>query len=328
MRFCRATNAGSPFIFGQPDARQTAVLAGVLCAARSGRHLPSTLYIRYVVVTADPVFVPYKKSGFAHPKCYLSVTRGCSQKISQEHYISEALLHKIERHNSTIDVCGLSWLPKEHLRSIGKSSLTSGVLCTDHNSALSGFDSEIAKFIDAIFSIDQDFQSDAPTGYTRTIDGTHIERWILKMLVGLVESGQIKQKSGAPFQYKKKCLELICSASARWPTGWGLYAAKPMGQIYHSSSLELLPKHNAATGELLAVALKLNGFEMNFLMQKPENSQSVGVHRPQSMLFKKANITSAIQFNWPGHKTGTSVTYAHSGVYSGPAPTHDLPRAD
>ena len=58
-------------------------------------------------MTADPVFVPFKKSGFEHPKCYLSAAKGCSNKISQEHYISEALLHKIERHNSTIDVCGL-----------------------------------------------------------------------------------------------------------------------------------------------------------------------------------------------------------------------------
>ena len=279
-------------------------------------------------MTVKPVFVPFKKSGFAHPKCYLSGTKGCSDKISQEHYISEALLHKIERHNSTIDVCGLSWLPKEHLKSIGKSSLTSGILCTDHNSALSGLDSEIARLVDAIFSIDQDFQSDTPRGHACTIDGTHIERWILKMLVGLIESGQIKQKSGAPFQYKGKCLELICSASARWPFGWGLYAAKPVGQIFHSSSLELLPKHNPATGELLAVALKLNGFEMNFLMGKPDHPEGFGVHRPQSMVFEKAGITSIIRFTWPGHKAGPSVTYAHSGVYSGPAPTHDLPRAD
>lgn len=279
-------------------------------------------------MTADPVFVPYKKSGFAHPKCYLSVTKGCSEKISQEHYISEALLHKIERHNSTIDVCGLSWLPKEHLKSIGKSSLTAGVLCTDHNSALSGFDSEIAKLVDAIFSIDKDFQNDTPQGCAYTIDGTHIERWILKMLVGLVESGQIKQKSGAPFQYKKKCLELICSASARWPLGWGLYAAKTTGQIYHSSSLELLPKHDPATGELLAVSLKLNGFEMNFLMGKPDQPKGFGVPRPQSMLFEKSGVTSSIRFEWPRHKAGPSVTYSHSGVYSGPAPSHDLSRAD
>ena len=91
-----------------------------------------TLCIRDVAVIADPVFVPHKKGGFSHPKCYLSATKGCSEKISQEHYISEALLNSIERHNSTIDVCGLSWLPKEHLKSIGKSSLTAGILCTTH----------------------------------------------------------------------------------------------------------------------------------------------------------------------------------------------------
>ena len=279
-------------------------------------------------MTTSPVFVPYKQCGFAHPKCYLAATKGCSEKISQEHYISEALLHKIERHNSTIDVCGLSWLPKERLKSIGKSSLTARMLCTGHNSALSGLDSEIAKLVDAIFSVDEDFRSNAPKSHSYKIDGSHVERWILKMLVGLVESGQIKQKSGVPFQYKQKCLKLICAASARWPSGWGLYAARPNGQIYHSSSLELLPKHSPATGELLAVAVTLNGFEMNFRMERPDYSKDFGAHRPQSMLFKKGGITSSIQFEWPGHKAGTSITYTHSGVYSGPAPTHDLPRAD
>jgi hypothetical protein len=275
-----------------------------------------------------PVFIPYKKTGFAHPKCYLSLTKGCSDKISGEHYISENLLNKIEKQNSTIDVCGLSWLPKEHLKSLGKSSLTAKILCTEHNSNLSGLDSEIGELIEAISSIDLEFQSNEPTGRFYSVDGTYIERWILKTLVGMTESRQIKQKSGEPFKYKKKCLELICSAEARWPLGWGLYAAKPQGQIYHSSSFELLPKHNPSNGELLAFALKFNGFEMNFLMGKPDNSLEFGVHRPNKIIFEKEGVKSEIEFNWQKHKVGPPIMYLHSGTYSGPAPTHDLPRVD
>lgn len=274
-----------------------------------------------------PVYIEKKKAGNSNPKCYLSDMKGCSDKISKEHYISKNLLDKIEKQNRTIDICGLSWLPKECLKSIGKASLASNILCTHHNSKLSGLDVEIGNFFDAIFCIDKGFVNDSSTNHTYQIDGTYIERWVIKTILGMVESNQIVQKSEAGFHYNKKCLDLMCNPSQRWPLGWGLYFSnRNSGVTHHSSSLELIPKHNAGNGELLELGLKFNGFEMNFLMRRPDHVNSFGIHRARKMIFTKGALNSEIHFNWRGHKVGQDVSYSYAGKYSGLSPDHNLPR--
>lgn len=276
---------------------------------------------------SQPIFIPSKPTGYAHPKCYLSRTNGCTTKITGEHCISHNLLNKIEKQSKTINVVGLSWLPKDQLTSIGKKSLVSNVLCEQHNSDLSPLDSAIGDLVEAIGAIDAEYLKSNPVGRNYIVDGAHIERWTLKTILGLVKSEQIKQRSGEPFGLKAKCLELLCSPIARWPLGWGLYVATPESKVYHSSSFELLPQHHPETGELLALGLKFNGIAMNFLMGKPEKSTAFGIHRPSKLIFEKGPIKSDIAFNWNARKAGPEVIYSHAGVYSGPSPDHSLPRA-
>lgn len=271
---------------------------------------------------ATPVFIPFKKEGYAHQKCYLAKTNGCSTKITGEHCISHNLLNKIEKQNKTIDVVGLSWLPKEQLTSIGKKNLVSNVLCEQHNSVLSPLDAAVGHLVEAIGAIDADLLSTAPSGLTFQVSGADVERWVLKTLFGLVHSGQIKTQSGTPFLLKPKCLELLCNPAVRWPLGWGLYVATPATKIFHSSSLELIPHHNSATNEMLSLGLKFNGIEMNFLMGRPDHTGVFGVHRPRQLIFKKGEIQSTISFDWHGRKAGKDVSYLHAGAYSGPAPDH------
>ena len=156
----------------------------------------------------------------------------------------------------------MSWLPKEQLTSIGKASLVSNILCAQHNSDLSPLDSCIGNLVDAIGGIDTEFIKPQPIALSYPVNGAEVERWLLKALFGLVKSRQIQQRNGEPFTIKAKCLELLCSPHVRWPLGWGLYVALPQAKIFHSSSFELLPKHNLETGELLALSLKFNGIEM------------------------------------------------------------------
>ena len=273
---------------------------------------------------SKPVYIPSKPSGYAHAKCYLSHTNGCSTKITGEHCISHNLLNKIEKQNKTIDVVGLSWLPKDQLTSIGKKNLVSNVLCYQHNSDLSPLDSAIGDLVEAIGSIDAEYQSVSPVGRNYPVDGAHVERWVLKTVLGLVKSGQIKQRSGEPFGLKSKCLELLCLPAARWPLGWGLYVATPTGKVHHSSSFELLPQHNPETGELLAIGLKFNGIAMTFLMGKPGQQAAFGVRRPSKLIFEKGAVKSEIVFSWPARRAGPTITLSHAGVYSGPSPDHHL----
>lgn len=276
---------------------------------------------------SKPVYVPFKKNGNAHPKCYLGETKGCSEKISGEHCISHNLLNKIEKSNHTIDIAGLRWLPPDHVRSIGKARLVANVLCANHNEELSGLDAIVGDFVDAVSTVDDEFKKDAPKDLRYTVDGSGLERWALKTLIGLVESQQIRQESGQPFSYDSLCLRLLCLPGERWPLGWGLYAAIPDGHVYHSASFELTPQFDPGTGKILALALKFNGIGMRLVIGKADNPGSIGIHRPSALVFKKGTVTAVVQMSWNKVKPGSPVVYSHVGTYRGTAPGHDLPRA-
>ena len=169
-----------------------------------------------------PTYIQFNKAGFSNKKCYLSVTKGCSNNISREHCISESLLNSLSKDKKTIDLCGLSWLPKKELRAIGKSRLVSKVLCAKHNSELSGLDLGIYEFADAIENINQIINKKNQSPLSYILNGEILERWILKTMVGLIESKQITQKNGKPYLYKSNCIKLICLPRHRWPVGWGL----------------------------------------------------------------------------------------------------------
>lgn len=260
--------------------------------------------------------------GYAHPKCYLSHTNGCDTKITGEHCISHNLLNKIESVNKTVDVIGLSWLPKDQMTSVGKKALVSNVLCYKHNSELSPLDSAIGTLVEAISRIDAAFLEPDPAALHFKIDGDLVERWIIKTALCLVYSGQIKLKTDAPYVVKPECGSLLCVPHARWPDGWGLYVARPAGKIYHSSSFEIMPKHDPATGELAALGLKLNGIEMNFLMGRPDHRGSFGEQRPAALVFRKGDLRSTIEIRWPRRKAGKAMLLTHQGSYTGPSPDH------
>lgn len=273
---------------------------------------------------SSSVYIRSMPTGYQHQKCYLAHTNGCSTKITGEHCISHNLLNKIERLNKTIDVVGLSWLPTDQLTSIGKKALVSNVLCSQHNSNLSPLDDSIGQLVEAISAIDAEFVKADAKALRFQVDGSAVERWIVKTVLGLVNSGQIKQQSGIPFNTQPKCLELLCVPHARWPTGWGLYVSTPAAKMYHSSSFELLPTHDPDTGKLLTLDLKFNGIQMHFLMGKPDDPALLGVHRPQALKFLKGSTTSIIELSWPRRKAGRTVVLRHTGTYVGDSPDHSF----
>lgn len=262
------------------------------------------------------VNIPFMKNGYAHPQCYLAETNGCSKKISKEHYISKSLLDQIEKQNAKIDIAGLTWIPREQYKSVGKASLTSKMLCQKHNSALSPIDGAICEFTRAISAIDADFLNEQPEGLVCNVDGRYVERWILKTLIGMVTSKQFKES----LSYKNKCSKLLCSPTARWPKHWGLYVAPPSTTNYHSSSFELVPKYNPSNGCVLLIELGFKGLMMNFAMGKPGNPEMLGIFRPNRMMFQKGDCRSQIRFEWGGRKTGPDVIYTHVGTYKGHGP--------
>ena len=282
---------------------------------------------RYAVKVTLQMFIKNNKTGFKHEKCFLNSRRDCSSKISREHYISSKLLNVIERKNKTIDVAGLSWLSKEKIKSIGKANLVSNILCTKHNSDLSDLDSSIGKFVEYLSEIDKNFQTETSSELNYEVNGREIEQWILKTILGLIHSGNIQQSNGKQYTFNEKLIVLLCEPSKRWPLGWGLYVSIPKDKIHHSNSFEIIPMSNRESGEILAVQVKFNGFEMTLCLGKPDIPALFGVFRPTSLVFTKENIVSKITIKWPVRNKGESVTFCQIGTYAGLAPTHNIDRA-
>src|SRR5713226_963343 len=112
-------------------------------------------------------------------KCWASCLGGCSNKISREHTVTQAMFLDKE-----IEVSGMPWCVEP--KKVGLANLTAKVLCAVHNSALSPVDQEAVKFAEALresFRLLQVRHSLKPRRWTVEkfhIDGPRTERWLLK----------------------------------------------------------------------------------------------------------------------------------------------------
>lgn len=118
-------------------------------------------------------------------KCWASALGGCSEKTSREHYVSQSLWT-----GTSIHVQGLPWCGAEG-KTIGLGSATAHLLCTQHNSDLSGLD-DAAKVAFVALRDASELSNNrtkiAPRKWMvqRTdVDGLALERWFLKTSLNL-----------------------------------------------------------------------------------------------------------------------------------------------
>ena len=118
-------------------------------------------------------------TNYSHQKCYAHGTNNCSQKISGEHIISNNILEQFE-HNKTVKLSGHPWIESQSFNLLSRNSLVSNILCTDHNSALSPYDSEAGKLFKCIKDFDENFNNENPKQEKLILNGEFIEKWMLK----------------------------------------------------------------------------------------------------------------------------------------------------
>ena len=137
---------------------------------------------------------PQPLTGHAHPKCYMRSTNNCSTKISGEHYVSGTILAEF----GNLRTSGLPWFGPGETR-VGINSLTSNILCTRHNSALSPLDIEgkrmLAAIRDGINHVGR--KSLSTRTLFRIVSGEAFELWGLKTLMGLL-TANVARTEGAP----------------------------------------------------------------------------------------------------------------------------------
>jgi hypothetical protein len=268
--------------------------------------------------SAANVNPPGPKSGIQHPQCYAKDDCNCSSNISDEHFISRNMLKEIELKN-TVKVAGMSTQPPATFQKIPLPKFAYPVLCARHNNALSPLDERMGRLSKFIRSVDHAFSKTnkvfAKPVYL-DISGLDVERWILKCILGLVSSGNLKGQT-----LKPECLELLYRR-IKWPADWGLYFRQPPAgdPSYHSDSFLIETGKIPESGLILTVTVAIRGFAMCLCLGKPSNPATFGLWHPDALVLKKGTSETAVCFDWEAPPSGQAFICNHAGTYDGPPP--------
>lgn len=124
-------------------------------------------------------------TGLVTKRCYAAAYEDCDGgAATREHWITEKLLERIKYDGTGLLVEGLSWA--DGPRAGDTDLVASRVLCERHNNMLGDLDNTIVGLHDAWLGA-----AEGRTG-TTTLKGDLVERWAIKVLVGMVTSGAVR----------------------------------------------------------------------------------------------------------------------------------------
>lgn len=224
--------------------------------------------------------------------CWAECIGGCNGGISREHVVSKSLFQSTALH-----VKGFPWC-KDDFRTVGIESLTSKILCQNHNNNLSQLDNEASNLFNAIReycrleSVRKNTTSLARISRSATlVNAKLLERWFLKTLLNLSLSrdyyigpiGKIK---------KEVSLDLvqICYGTKPFESAAGMYAAANPGMLLESSdTLNFAPL--LRDERVLGGFFEFRGFRffLNLMpddLPKMSNFQSLDVNWKQASLLR------------------------------------------
>lgn len=265
-----------------------------LCLCGSGRLLcDCCLAVRCNTTPAGSA------TGHAHPSCFARELRDCSTTISREHYISQSVLGLFS--GSRLMVSGFPWISKGEERQVSPTSLTGKVLCKRHNEALSVLDTVAYKFFQ-FFTSEWTRKSKVEVYLTR---GNDLERWLLKMLCGLVASGNavLNGQRLSGWTPSREWLRILFGTKdVEFPAGLhcivGNYRAAPKSFYAHPVFTEL-------AGHPIALVFTVEGIGFLLAMEtlpSMRESNSTGAmvkYRPMALQLCEGDLTREAHFGWP-----------------------------
>jgi hypothetical protein len=243
-----------------------------------------------------------RTNGTALGNCYLADLNGCSDKISREHLISEAVLRVIRK--DELVASGLPWMKEGEIK-IGLNTVVGKCLCTSHNSMLSPLDAEAAKFFRAMEECDLHRSGEAKLFL---FSGHDIERWLLKTLAGFGSTRNFANKGERLPGSFHPLISISCMLQdvSSWPATAGLYYTQKLGEPLLRGDHFWMAPLSTPSEELAGMLVSIQGFEFTFLavptQANPELARKSGVYRPQRMVFKMPEVTNVIELPWEDGK--------------------------
>ena len=163
--------------------------------------------------------------------CYAESLGDCQRPLTNEHPLSSTVLQLLTGNGNSVGVSNHNWQrDKKMIQHVGVGSLTTRVLCRRHNGALSPLDTFARKFIVAQMAQMEHVRSGLPVANHWLFNGQNLEKWMLKVLCGIIAGGYAPGSDSAiDWTPPTSWLNLIFGAD-KFPSGCGLY--RPRGPKY------------------------------------------------------------------------------------------------
>lgn len=252
---------------------------------------------------------------FSNQRCYANMLNDCSEKLSDEHYLSKSILEQLSGDGWSVEVEGLAWQAKDIKKKVAVSALVSKILCEKHNQALSGLD-----------SIAQHFFKTITQGYVDTVQGTDtshdislfnghdIERWMLKTLIGLCYSGNAPSQTGKIEDWTPdiRWIEILFQGKP-FPNRWGIYCPAKLGhKIQETGAIgfnAITNIHDGIDGGIIDIKSTRFILVMANLPQDLKHTILDGhIHRPDELVQLGRSHRTHLLLGWEQRGTGGSIT--------------------
>lgn len=219
--------------------------------------------------------------------CFLEGCGRCEGGLSREHYISKTILEKMAG-GKNILVGGFPWQDEKTLRSVGINSLVTNSLCRRHNAALANLDAEAGRLFSVFDGADK---NPASVPSLTQITGKLIERWLIKVLCGMVGSAGFNN-GVVPEVWKKLLL------GGSWPSKWGMYFDPSPNKVTFSKEFELQNLIDV-NGDIKGSYIRVAGVPLTLMLCRPDFPSNFGIHRPRGMAFEAPDgIVKKVEFKW------------------------------
>ena len=261
------------------------------CPCGSGNSYTTCCDLNGIPYRKPTVTKSVFKSGLVTSGCYASSLNDCDGGVlTSEHFFSKSVLHLLS--DSIIEVKGWPWC-QDKMKRISIESFKARILCKKHNNNLSGLDDTAGKLFDLFIQ----YQDKNLNGW-HLLSGEDIEKWMLKLLIGLVASNNVYNSektdvNDAPLENWVN----ILYGSKDMPDGWGLYLFElPKNTEPQKEPIRISVSSHEPNSEAWVMGVGLMGF--NFLL----NMTTYHVKNPDVTLYHPWLLDfgndTAIEFSW------------------------------
>lgn len=277
---------------GVPDKRW-----GTCC-----RHIDGAPLVR-----VPEVKTPGRPTDYSNPRCYLSFTRDCGEKISKEHYVSESILSQF---GDEVLVSGFPWEPSGYSKVRGVGTLTSPVLCERHNNALAPLDTYAGLAFKAISSAVGHATKDSISERTHVFvaSGDALERWAIKTLLGLIASGTASAEGkamGHDYEVDAAGMAPVLFGHTTFAAPLGLYVSKRVGEVV-GDRVRFAPLYSPELKRASGLKIYMRGVEFDVLLDvrgaDPSELANSPDYRPGIVDFAGPERTGRLIVSWSTYR--------------------------